>query len=294
MTDTPSDPIRVAVGRVVAPPGALIDVDVELVDKTGGIVSLAFDLLLESAFLTLVDTTERCIDDDRLVDHGLAVSVAFDPVVPLGFRRFRFVLFNNSSNPQPVGSGPVVKCRIPVRENPPIRSSPLQLDRVLPVDRDGIIQEALVVNDVLIIDSGAPTQTPTDTATATQTPTATATQTATRTPTDTRTETPTATATATPTPTDAATATATATELPTQTPQPTSSPLPTQVPCPGDCDGDGVVAISELVRIVRIGLGVAGVEECSAADRNDDGVVAISEMVAAVNQALSGCPASDP
>ncbi len=77
---------------------------------------------------------------------------------------------------------------------------------------------------------------------------------------------------------------------PTPTVTPTATPTPT-VPvsaCPGDCDGDGQVAIAELIRGVAAALG--GALDCQAMDGDGDGLVAIAELVAAVNAALSGCP----
>ncbi len=115
ITNTPSNPIRVAIDRASAPPAGIVELTVRLFDSTDEIVSMSFDLLLESAFLNLFDATDRCVDDDRLTNHGLAVSVAFDPVVPLGFRRFRFVLFNGSGAFRPIGSGVIVRCRLRVR-----------------------------------------------------------------------------------------------------------------------------------------------------------------------------------
>jgi len=60
--------------------------------------------------------------------------------------------------------------------------------------------------------------------------------------------------------------------------------------CNGDCDGNGVVAINELIRAVNIALGNADVSTCTAVDRDGNGTVSISELVAAVNSALDGCP----
>ena len=85
------------------------------------------------------------------------------------------------------------------------------------------------------------------------------------------------------------------TNLPTPTPNaptPTASPTPTattEIPaCPGDCDGDGAVAVNELILGVRSALD--GEILCAACDRNGDGMVTIAELVAAVSAALSGCP----
>ncbi len=59
--------------------------------------------------------------------------------------------------------------------------------------------------------------------------------------------------------------------------------------CPGDCDGNGVVTVSELVRGVNIALGTLDLLQCPAVDLNGDGTVAINELIAAVNAALAGC-----
>lgn len=59
--------------------------------------------------------------------------------------------------------------------------------------------------------------------------------------------------------------------------------------CAGDCDGDGGVAVNEVVRAVTIALGSAPVGQCAAADTSGDGTVSIAELVGAVNAALGGC-----
>ena len=60
--------------------------------------------------------------------------------------------------------------------------------------------------------------------------------------------------------------------------------------CAGDCNGDGMVAINELIVGVNIALGSAPVSQCPSFDVNADGMVAINELIAAVNNALMGCP----
>ncbi len=62
--------------------------------------------------------------------------------------------------------------------------------------------------------------------------------------------------------------------------------------CAGDCDGDGAVAINELIRGVNIALGNADLASCVAVDRDGNDAVAINELIAAVNNALNGCAAS--
>lgn len=59
--------------------------------------------------------------------------------------------------------------------------------------------------------------------------------------------------------------------------------------CLGDCDGDGVVVVNELVLMVNIALGNAPASVCLAGDRNHDGAITIDENVTAVDNALSGC-----
>ena len=163
--------------------------------------------------------------------------------------------------------------------------------------------------------SHTPTETRTDTATRTHTPTATSTATETGTPPDT----PTPTITITPggptlTPTDPATATATPSHTGTATqtntpgdPTPTGTMLvvdtvtrtvqptdavPTETPgssCVGDCDGNGSISISELIRGVNIALGLLPLDQCPAFDSSGDGRVSISELIQAVNAALGPC-----
>jgi len=59
--------------------------------------------------------------------------------------------------------------------------------------------------------------------------------------------------------------------------------------CPGDCDGDGAVAVTELLMGVRIALGHSTLTACTDADADVSGSVSIDELVAAIGSALSGC-----
>jgi len=59
--------------------------------------------------------------------------------------------------------------------------------------------------------------------------------------------------------------------------------------CSGDCDGDGRVAISELVRAVGVALGNNPLSQCTAADSSGDGNVSIAELIGAVGAALNSC-----
>jgi len=87
------------------------------------------------------------------------------------------------------------------------------------------------------------------------------------------------------------TPTETATASPSGTAGASETPTPDGPACVGDCDGDGEVAINELVTAVNIALGVFDVSQCPSADADGNGTVSINELVQAVNNALDGCPA---
>jgi subtilisin family serine protease len=91
--------------------------------------------------------------------------------------------------------------------------------------------------------------------------------------------------TATPTATPAMTSTATVTTSPTAT---TNTPTPTPPPCTGDCDGNGTVAIDELVLGVNIVLGPPPVNGCPAF-ASSRGSVDIAQLIKGVSNALNGC-----
>jgi hypothetical protein len=61
--------------------------------------------------------------------------------------------------------------------------------------------------------------------------------------------------------------------------------------CTGDCDGDGVVAIHELIAAVGIALSgrASDAKKCLAADPDLDYAVSIGELVDGVVQAVEGC-----
>ena len=60
-------------------------------------------------------------------------------------------------------------------------------------------------------------------------------------------------------------------------------------PCSGDCDGDRVVTVDELILGVNIVLEMRPVGACSAF-ANSEGVVDIAQLIMGVNSALEGCP----
>ena len=121
----------------------------------------------------------------------------------------------------------------------------------------------------------------TDTPTPRQTDTPPFTAPATRT--ETRTRTPSRTRTITPTP-------GTPTATPTG-PTPTVTATATPNDCPGDCDGNRMVSVAELTRLITIALGRADISACPAGDADGDGEITIDDLVRAVSSALNGCPA---
>jgi hypothetical protein len=62
--------------------------------------------------------------------------------------------------------------------------------------------------------------------------------------------------------------------------------------CPGDCNGDGLVTVDEVIRGVNLALGSGTYRTCPPVDLNADTAVTIDELITAVKQALDGCPAT--
>ena len=63
-----------------------------------------------------------------------------------------------------------------------------------------------------------------------------------------------------------------------------------QAQCTSDCDGNGAVAVNELITCVNVGLEALALAQCAACDRSGDGKVAIDELVAGVAIALGERP----
>lgn len=64
--------------------------------------------------------------------------------------------------------------------------------------------------------------------------------------------------------------------------------------CTGDCNGDGVVTIDELIIGVNMALGRLPLTRCPAMNPDGGSAVTIDELVAAVGNALDGCAAVTP
>lgn len=59
--------------------------------------------------------------------------------------------------------------------------------------------------------------------------------------------------------------------------------------CTGDCSGNGIVTVDEMIRGVRIVLAELPRDDCPAFDRGG-GTVGVADLVAAVTHVLTGCP----
>jgi hypothetical protein len=191
-------------------------------------------------------------------------------------------------------------------------------------DVDGFMRIQNEIVDIGAFEGGIViiTATPTDTASATPTPTNTQSSTPTSTSASTSTPSPPATSTPTQTamPTHTAPTTPNATHTPSRTATPsntatlpsatststvtrtnTRTPPPTETvpsshtatvtprPCVGDCDGSGVVSISDLILGVNIVLGSQPVNACPAFE-NAQGDVDIAQLIKGVSNALNACP----
>ncbi|MDX2170894.1 MAG: hypothetical protein SF182_27750 [Deltaproteobacteria bacterium] len=64
--------------------------------------------------------------------------------------------------------------------------------------------------------------------------------------------------------------------------------------CIGDCNGDNMVAINELIIGVNIALGATPLSACPSFDADGNGEVGINELITAVNNALGMCPTVTP
>jgi hypothetical protein len=61
--------------------------------------------------------------------------------------------------------------------------------------------------------------------------------------------------------------------------------------CAGDCDGDGRVAVDEVITGVRMVLGETALAACPAMDGDGSGGIHVDDLVAAVRLSLDGCAA---
>jgi hypothetical protein len=90
-----------------------------------------------------------------------------------------------------------------------------------------------------------------------------------------------------PTATLTAPPTASLTAVPTATPPrltPSVTPTSSPRPCPGDCDRDGVVDVTEIVRVVAVSLHSLPPSACSGYE-----AATIADLIRAVTAVLRGC-----
>ena len=249
---------QIAVGDAVGIRGGVAEVTVRVNGPGFAFETAQLDILFDGDSLAVGPAD--CRKSARLPEHVLIVTdPTTQPEPPK--RRVRFALLDLSEPIDQFPEGDLFTCSFHVAPDAVLGSLALTEEK-LAVSGDGLnslcdfsgpIPCEQRDGTVLVAEPTA-TGTPTDTGTPTATPTATV---------------PTATATATP----------------------TASPVPsaTPMPCAGDCDGDGVVIIGELIAGVRVALGASPPSECAASDVNGDGRVTVNELVAAVARALNGC-----
>lgn len=63
--------------------------------------------------------------------------------------------------------------------------------------------------------------------------------------------------------------------------------------CSGDCNGDGVVSVAEVVALVDIALGHHAMQTCAAGDVGADDHITVHDLVSAITSALQGCAEPD-
>ena len=82
---------------------------------------------------------------------------------------------------------------------------------------------------------------------------------------------------------------ATPTATATPTPAVTATSTPPRPACVGDCSGNGLVTIDELVKGVRVASGRLPLTDCPAFDCRGEAKVTIDCLIRAVNAALTDC-----
>lgn len=185
----------------------------------------------------------------------------------------------------------------PTRTGTPTRTATATVTgTATPTPTTTLTQPATSTPTATSTETATPTSTATATETATWTPTLEATMTASTTPSGTTTPTPTPSATSTGSFTPTETPTGTPSPTPTNTALPTSTatsapvPTPTPVPCIGDCDGNRIVTVDEVLTMVNIALGNAAPTSCPSGDGSGDRQITVDEILVAVHNALIGCP----
>ncbi|MGD9765682.1 MAG: choice-of-anchor Q domain-containing protein [Candidatus Binatia bacterium] len=77
---------------------------------------------------------------------------------------------------------------------------------------------------------------------------------------------------------------------PTPTLTPTPTPRATSTACVGDCNGDGVVTVDEIVLMINIALNLLPASACLSGDADQSGTITVDEIITAIDNALNGCP----
>ena len=75
---------------------------------------------------------------------------------------------------------------------------------------------------------------------------------------------------------------------------PTSTPTPSISGCVGDCNGDGVVTVNELITGIGMALGSLPASTCLSFGVPQSSSIVIGNIVRAVDNALNGCATGPP
>ncbi len=71
-------------------------------------------------------------------------------------------------------------------------------------------------------------------------------------------------------------------------------PASARAACVGDCNGDAIITVNEIVLGVNIALGSDDISACSVFDTDNTQAVEIYELIASVGNLLNGCNAGTP
>ena len=281
--------ISVDVGTAQGPAGTIVSFDVSLsgISAPQSVVAFANQIGFEARtpIVARADGKPDCALKAGILKEN--TGFAFQPancVVGTSCTSVKAAVlsFNPNTTRTPLANGPIYSCRFAIPAGAAIGAT-FALTNVgaTVTDPNSVDTDVTAMSHSGGITVGGPSVTPTRTSSPTRTVTPTFTPTRTYTPTPTPTATPTF------TPTQTYTPTPTPTPTPTFTPTPTDTPTP--VSCPGDCNNDERVTVDDLLAMLNVALGAAGITSCKAGDANHDGRIAIEDILTAVNSALNGC-----
>lgn len=255
-----SDEIRaLEVGSATAVRGGEAVVRVTL---SGGaeVATVQFDLLLRSDVFELPDTAAACALDERLSGtHELFAFLPQVPTEPEGFFRLRLAVLDLAFPVDDFGEGPLFSCRLPIRADAPAGDVLLGDDENRRQIADAAGNEfgsELTGGAVTVTDCTSDEQCPGGEQCREDGSCR---------------------------PGECDTGADCGADL-------RQACVDATCVCAGDCNGDGMVRVDEVTKVVAILEGEVALEECPAADGNGDGMVRVDEITRAVVNLDEGCP----